>query len=949
MWRARIRISLDITRCVLLFTFFVCNNAFAIDPTLDWKTIESEHLLVHYAEGNKKFAERALAIAEAAHKRLTEEFSWHPKEKTHVILSDETDQPNGYATPIFFNRTVIFMAPPTNVNTLEDFDDWFSTLIFHEYTHIVHLDKGAGSPEALRKVFGRFVFLFPNLFQPAWVTEGLATYEETDAERGIGRGQSAMFATMMREEVINGLQSIDHVNLPVSTWPAGTTRYLYGVYFMLFLADRYGEDKIQQWVEGYSNNLLPFFFNTNAKQTLGKNFKPLWKEYQQWLRDKFQPQIDAITAKGIKAGKQYSKDAYRTSSVAAVSEEKGDAIYYVRNGGYKRSALMHVDASGKREELVNLNNGASLSVHPQAGLLLTQVEYCNNYTIYSDIYIYDKDDNELKRLTQCGRYLYVAWLPDGEQMVAVHNAASHFELQLLDSDADLNEILWKAEDGEIIGQLDVSPDAKNVVASVWRKGDGWNIELFNIKSKQWQKISSGTSIAVNPSYDAAGDIIFSLEKDGVYNLQRYNSTTKQVEQLTNLLGGAFESSQASIGGAIFYSGYSAQGYAIYKMQDDSAFAETPKFNNDKLQIVDYPITEHPSRDYSALSSMTPRWWFPAFRFSNQRAQWEIATAGSDALGIHNYFVTASYDTKLDEPAGFAGYAYADRLFLSVERVNDIFLDINGDFDRVSKHSVASAVVAFPNNYVQKQTNILLNVTYDNAGDKVSATATTPIKDFDENSLGLGFLYNSANINPLSISLVDGMRLRLVAEDSDTLNADYTGQAYTLDWRQYIRTGKESVFAFRFVQGWGTQQPKPFKLGGDGPNNDIASILYGVTQERVFNVRKYALRGYSEGAPQLRGRRTQLFTGEWRFPLQRVEDGVMAPPIGIMQWSGSIFAEAGRAYQDSAGKYYSDAGLELIADLGVFYNLIMRGRLGYAHGFDSDIGDDRVYVEIGSSF
>ena len=382
---------------LIVCLLFISQSVFAVDPGLDWKTIESEHLYVHYADGNKALAERALVIAEGAHEHLTKKLNWDPVEKTHLVLSDETDQPNGFASPIFFNHTVLFLAPPTSVNTLEDFDDWFTTLITHEYTHIVHLDKSAGSPEYLRNVFGRFVFLFPNLFQPSWVTEGLATYEETDLDRGIGRGQSTLFASMMREELANGVQPISHVNLPVSTWPAGTTRYLYGVYFMNFLTEKYGEEKRQAWIEEYSDNLLPFFINTNAKQTLGKNLTPLWQEYEQWLTDKFQPQISAIKDRGVKAGEQISIDAYRTDSVRAISTPAGDEIYYVSSSGYQRATLMHVDASGKSRELLSLNNNVNLDMHPQSGLLLTQNEFCNNYTIYSDIYSYDVENDELKR------------------------------------------------------------------------------------------------------------------------------------------------------------------------------------------------------------------------------------------------------------------------------------------------------------------------------------------------------------------------------------------------------------------------------------------------------------------------------------------------------------------------------------------------------------------------
>jgi hypothetical protein len=928
----------------------ISKNVFAVDPGLDWKTIESEHVYVHYADGNKKIAERAIAISEAAHERLTKELNWNPDAKTHVVLSDETDVPNGFVTPIFFNRAVLFLAPPTSINTLEDFDDWFSTLIFHEYTHIVHLDKSDGSPEFLRNIFGRFFLLFPNLFQPSWVIEGLATYKETDLERGIGRGQSSLFASMMREEVANGLQPISHVNLPVSTWPAGTTRYLYGVYFMTFLAERYGEDKLQQWIEEYSDNLFPFFINTTANQVLDKNLTPLWEEYQQWLKARFQPQINAIKAKGIKAGVQVSEDEYRTDSVRVVKTARGEEVFYVRNGGYKRASLMHIKADGKTEELMDLNNGADLDLHPTAGLLLTQNEFCNNYTIYKDIYFYDKVGNRLQRLTKCGRYLFASWHPDGKQILAVHHDAFQFELQLLDEKAQLKKILWKAGNGEVLGQIDVSADGKNVVAAKWRKGDGWNIELFDIDKKEWTKLTTGVGIEANPQFTPKGNILFSMEVDGVYNLQRYYVGSGRIVQVTNLIGGAFQSSQASESGAIYYAGYSAEGYAIYKMADTSAIAQPPEPKNEQLAILRYDIKEHQQQDYSALSNMYPRWWFPTFEFNEQRSQFGVTTTGGDALAIHNYSITASYDSKLRKPAGQVNYAYSDQAFLSAARLNDIFLDTAGDIARIAKRDILSAVAAFPDRYIQNQSDLLFSITYDNTSDAELAPGIQPSDDFEDHLLGVAWLFNSTEVNPLSISANDGMRLRLVAEDSDLLNSDFSGQIYTLDWRQYIRTGRESVFAIRFIQGWGTQQPQSFRLGGEGFSENAANVLLGVnSNEAVFNQRRYALRGYKEGLPQLRGRRAQVLTGEWRFPLQRIERGVMTPPVGLMQWFGAVFAETGTAYEDSPGSYYSSAGVEFTADINLFYNLLLRTRAGYAHGFDNDIGDDRVYLKIGSSF
>ena len=244
-----------------------------------------------------------------------------------------------------------------------------------------------------------------------------------------------------------------------------------------------------------------------------------------------------------------------------------------------------------------------------------------------------------------------------------------FELQLLDKRAQLQQVLWQASDGEIIGQIDVSPDGKQIVASIWRRGDGWNLELFDITDRQWKKITAGVSITANPQFSPEGNILFSMESNGVYNLHRYYIETAKVEQITNLIGGAFQSSQASVNGDIYYAGYSAEGYAIYKLTEAEVRADAVTFVDDRLKPIDYEVTSHKQKNYSALSNMYPRWWFPVLQFSEQRSEFGLTTTGGDALGIHNYSITATYDTKLDMPAGQLSYAYADRLFLSAVRLN----------------------------------------------------------------------------------------------------------------------------------------------------------------------------------------------------------------------------------------------------------------------------------------
>ena len=172
-----------VSRWFLFISILYSVNAFAINPFLDWKTIETDHFYIHFAEGYLTQAKQVAAIAESAHEKLVPMIRWQPEQKTHLAISDETDLPNGYAISFPFNRSVLFLSPPDETNSLEDFENWLETLIEHEYTHILHIDKASGGPNSLRSVFGRNIFLFPNQFQPSWIIEGLATHIETHKER----------------------------------------------------------------------------------------------------------------------------------------------------------------------------------------------------------------------------------------------------------------------------------------------------------------------------------------------------------------------------------------------------------------------------------------------------------------------------------------------------------------------------------------------------------------------------------------------------------------------------------------------------------------------------------------------------------------------------------------------------------------------------------------------
>src|SRR5207302_4373438 len=145
--------------------------------------------------------------------------------------------------------------------------------------------------------------------------------------------------------------------------------------------------------------------------------------------------------------------------------------------GRSSPALM-VLRPGEREPkaLTDIEYYARLDAHPTAGVLLAQPERCRNARLIYDLYRVDPRDGGTRRLTHCARYRHAAWHPDGTQIAAVHYGLGRTRLDLLDAKGKRLESLWEATGDEVVGDLDWSPDASTLVAAVWRRESGWNLE-----------------------------------------------------------------------------------------------------------------------------------------------------------------------------------------------------------------------------------------------------------------------------------------------------------------------------------------------------------------------------------------------------------------------------------------------------------------------------------------
>ncbi|MFN2383217.1 MAG: hypothetical protein ABR559_03025, partial [Gemmatimonadota bacterium] len=161
-------------------TLLVVRPALAqVAPDGEWVTARTAHFRVTYPVGLDSLARHAGEAAERAYAKLVPRLGAPPDATIELLLSDDIDVTNGFASPAPYPRMTLYAQAPFDDIELAAYDDWFDILITHELAHLFHLDVTGSLGRGLRRVFGRVPMgwpLYPHVTTPTWTSEGLAVY-----------------------------------------------------------------------------------------------------------------------------------------------------------------------------------------------------------------------------------------------------------------------------------------------------------------------------------------------------------------------------------------------------------------------------------------------------------------------------------------------------------------------------------------------------------------------------------------------------------------------------------------------------------------------------------------------------------------------------------------------------------------------------------------------------
>src|SRR4051812_7537886 len=157
--------------CALLF-FFCIRAAHAqwlelywADPALSWRTLQTEHFDIHFADKDRDAARLVAGIAERAYLRTTRLLDWQPRRRTQVVLFDSGDFSNGFASPVPYNFSGIFLSPPDQGELLQNRDCPGPSSAPSSFTSWPSIKRTAPRSHLPAALGGRR-FAFPNALRP---------------------------------------------------------------------------------------------------------------------------------------------------------------------------------------------------------------------------------------------------------------------------------------------------------------------------------------------------------------------------------------------------------------------------------------------------------------------------------------------------------------------------------------------------------------------------------------------------------------------------------------------------------------------------------------------------------------------------------------------------------------------------------------------------------------
>jgi hypothetical protein len=924
----------------LLANAWVASASLRYDPRLRFRTISTARFDIHFHQGEQALARRLAAFIEDAAREVDASVGASVG-RVQVILVDQHDVSNGWATPLPYNTIEISAAAPRADSVLGNTSDWLRLVFTHEYTHIAHLSRARGWIGGLRRGFGRLPLLFPNLYQPIWGIEGIATWEES-AATGEGRVPAGDFRTQLATAARGRrFEPLDRVNGGNVDWPGGNMPYLYGAYFHAYLAQEYGADAVRRLADETAGQ-IPYFTARAYRKVFGRSLGELWTAFQR------SSELESTSAAPttVAGARRLTHHGFVVASPRYAPDGR---VFYAVSDPHRFPAVMELTADGRSARQVARRYFGNRIAISGDYLVADEIDIVRNVGTGSDIYLFDPRNGRRRRLTRHARALdpdvrhsevVCAIQLTGRRALATFRLAPDGGLAqpavLIDEpDADFAAPRW-------------SPDGRMIAAERRRLGGPAEIVLVDVATRTVRTVANvagGRSSSPAWMPDGTAILFSSAIENGEFRIFRADMQSGAVNYLDGT-GSAQSPDVSPDGRTIVYVGYTADGYDLYSVALDAPRQFPARVAADAAAAPP-PVAASAPRDqdrpYSPAPTILPTFWTPTLETDADELVVGAATGSADALGRHAYGVEAGWSSRA-RPDWQVAYAY-DRwwptLFAAVSDDTDPWRE--GDVRSVDVD--AGAILRVSRVRFSHATFLALHAGQDG----FQCSACEPAVDVRQRtrSVRLGWSFTNARSFGYSISAEEGGRFTATLDVPRTaLGSDGNGLAATVDARRYFRAwpghGAIALRGAAAASSGEDEALREFTAAGNGPvldgfdfGHDAIGLLRGVDESDVV------------------GTRAAVVNLDYRVPVARIDRGIGTLPVFFRAVHAAAFLDVGHAWTDAPrwSDRQSSIGAEIAVDTVVGFVVPVTFAAGVAWRHDGRDGtrDVAFFGRVGRAF
>lgn len=921
--------------CALVVLAFARSGSAQVEPSGVWRTLHTPHFRIHFRPSYRDVALREAREAERAYGLLATELH-PPRGSVDITLSDDFDGANGLTTVFPTDRVTLFLAPPATDPALAQYDDWLRLVSQHELTHVFHLDRVRGVWGVMQTVFGRAPGLFPEEYQPSWVTEGLAVYYESKFTTG-GRVRGSYHSQVLAADAADSSSRSRSDALLFTRWADGYVPYAYGSRFFRSVADALGDSVIPRFVERSAGQWIPYRVgHPLSGASPGLQLDSAWEADTRPVAGPGTP--GTVLERGL-----YSEP------VSRVSPDRRWVVWLRDDGRGPRRLIMADARTWKESRSHYVNAGVSYDWVGDT-VMVAQVDLTGPHRIRSDLYRWDPDGS-WTRLTRGARITEPRGGGGALVTVQVSPDGNHPTIPEVRDTAGTD---W----GDVVPSVD-----RQWVAATRHRNGHWQLVRWPWASPDSVSVLSEGSSLVSGLTWWGDTLLFVSDASGFPQVYRWNDSTggPAARAVTAEPLGA-RSPAILPDGRIAYTSLRSTGWTLMSapIRNGAALGPVPPAAPfDSAPAV--PVRE---TGYTAWPSLAPHFWIPVYFDAGPSGRFGGAvTAGSDALGRWSY---AAIGMASVSPVRFRGElsVVADLL---PQPVFDA--DVSNAWSNVGETSGGTVVSKLAQDadlgatfrYLRWRTAVQLRVAAEFERAEYVATPDTALaavcigcasRDQIGGSVTLAVAHNSSGV--LSVSPQNGFNWSVTYRRRNQQGSPLFANEYRSLLALYAALPGPGfappVLALRFGVGE-TNGPLLRTLGVGGVSSGTYDLGFGQT---VGGVRDFPVRGYAGGA--LVDRRAATGTAELRIPLALVGRSLGRLPVGADKVSLRPFADAGDAWAPGSSPRLTrlwSVGAELALDLTVNYDVPLALRLGLAEPMTTPpAGGPRraqVYVAFSSDF